>query len=179
MNRKLSLDELNRHSVEDYRSIDKAPIAILLDDIRSFNNVGSVFRTADAFMVEHIYLCGITPQPPHRDIQKTALGATESVEWSHSDNAISTCKSLKNEGYDIVIIEQTEESTSLRSFQLIPRHPTLLVFGNEVAGVDEELVALADRSIQIEQYGTKHSLNISVCAGIVLWDVFNKWSENN
>ena len=172
--RKLSNSELNRISVEEYKVVEKLPIVIVLDNIRSSNNIGSVFRTADAFRIECLHLCGITSTPPNKDIQKTALGSTSSVEWKYFNNTIESIKQLKNEGYLIYSIEQVDESCKLDTF--IPENDTkiALVFGNEVKGVEENIIELSDKCIEIPQFGTKHSLNISVSAGIVIWDFFKK-----
>ena len=168
--RKLSMDELNRKSIGEFKESDKVPIVVVLDNIRSMHNVGSVFRTADAFLLQAIYLCGYTPQPPHRDIQKTALGATETVEWSYYPDAVTAVQSLRNEEYAIFAIEQVEKSRRLHEFDTEQHRKLALVFGNEVNGVGEEVLKLCDGSIEIPQFGMKHSLNISVAAGIVLWE---------
>ena len=172
--RKLSNSELNRISLEEYKVVEKLPIVIVLDNIRSSNNIGSVFRTADAFRIECIHLCGITSTPPNKDIQKTALGSTNSVEWEYFDNTIDSIKKLKNEGYLIYSIEQVDESSKLDTFLPEIGKKIALVFGNEVKGVDEKIIELSDNCIEIPQFGTKHSLNISVSAGIVIWDFFKK-----
>lgn len=174
MNKKLKLNELNRISNKEFKSTDKTPINIILDDIRSLHNIGSVFRTADAFLIKKIYLCGITAKPPHREIQKTALGATESVDWEHHDSAEDLVSQLKSEGVLIASIEQTENKTFLQDFEM-PNSEVALIFGNEVMGVNQKLIDLSDHVIEIPQFGTKHSFNISVSAGIVLWDLFNKY----
>ena len=172
--KKLKLEELGRLSVDQFKESEKIPICILLDNIRSLHNVGSAFRTADAFRVEKIYLTGITGTPPHREIQKTALGATESVDWEYVESSAVAISSLKSNGYKIVIVEQTTDSIPLQTFYGEPGVKYCLVFGNEVHGVSEESIALGDLALEIPQLGTKHSLNISVCLGIVLWDVFRK-----
>ncbi len=173
MNRKLKNEELNRINVEEFKAVDKTPIIIVLDNIRSLNNIGSVFRTSDAFLIEAVYLCGITAQPPHRDIQKTALGATESVDWKYFDTTIEAIEELKTNGYQIASIEQTENSTMLNEFN--PTNEKIaVVFGNEVKGVEQEVINQSDVVIEIPQYGTKHSLNISVSCGVVIWDLFCK-----
>jgi len=166
--RKLSMDELGRKSVAEFKQADKNSIIVVLDNIRSMHNVGSVFRTSDAFLIEAICLCGYTPQPPHRDIHKTALGATETVDWIHFPTTIEAVEQLKQRGYKIFAVEQTEGSISLEKF---PNHnePIAVIFGNEVEGVDDALLPLCDGCIEIPQLGMKHSLNISVAAGIVLW----------
>lgn len=175
MNRKLKLEELNRPSNEEFKSSKKNPVVIVLDNIRSFNNVGSIFRTADAFAIEQIILCGITPAPPHRDIHKTALGATESVSWDYFKNTIDAVKKLKEEGYLIASIEQAENKVWLQDVNLKPTDKIALVFGHEVDGVAQEVIDKSDMVIEIPQYGTKHSINISVCAGIVMWEIVKKY----
>ncbi len=172
--KKLKLDELGRISVEEYKSMEKLPVCVLLDNVRSLHNVGSVFRSADSFSIEKIFLTGITGTPPHREIQKTALGATESVPWEYAESGESITKQLREEGYQIVIVEQTTTSVALQQFEPNPDVRYCLVFGNEVEGVSDEIIKYADLGIEIPQGGTKHSLNISVCAGIVLWEVFRK-----
>ena len=166
--RKLSMDELGRKSVQEFKKADKNAIIVVLDNIRSMHNVGSVFRTSDAFLIEGICLCGYTPQPPHRDIHKTALGATETVDWMHFDTTKQAVEQLKERGYKIFAVEQTEGSISLEKFQE-RNMPIAVIFGNEVEGVDDSLLPLCDGCIEIPQLGMKHSLNISVAAGIVLW----------
>jgi 23S rRNA (guanosine2251-2'-O)-methyltransferase len=172
--KKLALEELGRISVDQFKEAEKIPVCILLDNIRSLHNVGSAFRTADAFRVEKSYLTGITGTPPHREIQKTALGATESVDWEFVESPAAAISDLKSKGYKIVIVEQTTDSIPLQTFYGEPGVKYCLVFGNEVHGVSEESIALGDQALEIPQLGTKHSLNISVCLGIVLWDVFRK-----
>ncbi|HHU34986.1 MAG TPA: RNA methyltransferase [Bacteroidetes bacterium] len=172
--RKLSNDELDRKSVEEFRVSEKSPFTIVLDNIRSFHNVGSVFRSADAFLVEAIYLCGITGTPPHREIHKTALGATESVIWKYFGTTLEAIDKLKKDGYGIISIEQAEESVSLRDFHPKTGKKYGLVFGHEINGVAQEVVDKSDYVIEIPQFGTKHSFNISVTVGIVLWDLYNK-----
>lgn len=161
--------ELERPDVDEYRNATKFPIVIVLDDIRSLYNIGSVFRTADAFNVERVVLCGITATPPHREIQKTALGATESVAWEHVRNAAAAVRSLKETGYQVIGVEQVVGSTSLERFQFKRDKPTVLIFGNEVKGVSQEVLNLCDGFIEIPQFGTKHSINVSVSVGVVLW----------
>jgi 23S rRNA (guanosine2251-2'-O)-methyltransferase len=168
--RKLGMDELNRKSVNEFRQSDKTPIIVVLDNIRSMHNVGSVFRTADAFLVKGIYLCGYTPQPPHRDIHKTALGATETVDWRYFPTTVEAVRSLREEGYSVFAVEQTEGSISLQAFDANHSGPLAVVFGNEVSGVGEEALARWNGSVEIPQWGMKHSLNISIAAGIVLWE---------
>jgi 23S rRNA (guanosine2251-2'-O)-methyltransferase len=172
--KKLKLDELNRISIDEFKQVEKLKACIVLDNVRSLHNVGSAFRTADAFRIDKIYLTGITGTPPHREIQKTALGATESVAWEYVENTAFLISQLKNQGYRIIVVEQTNESISLQDFQLEENTNYCLVFGNEVNGVSDDVVALADTAIEIPQEGTKHSLNISVCLGIVVWDFFRK-----
>jgi 23S rRNA (guanosine2251-2'-O)-methyltransferase len=179
MNRKLKNEELNRISVDEFKSATKTPILIVLDNIRSLNNIGSVFRTADAFLIEAVYLCGITAQPPHREIQKTALGATETVEWKHFESTIEAIKELKSSNYKIASIEQTENSTMLNDFGFKQNEKLAVIFGNEVKGVEQEAIDLSDAVIEIPQYGTKHSLNISVSAGVVIWDLYQKINAEN
>lgn len=162
--------ELDRVSEEEFKQQEKFPIIVILDSIRSLNNIGSFFRTADAFNVEKIYLCGITATPPHRDIQKTALGATESVEWEHRTNIIELIEELKKEDVKICSIEQAEKTTFLQDVPNLPKGKYALIFGNEVDGVDQEAIDHSDYIIEIPQFGTKHSLNVSVCAGVVMWE---------
>lgn len=170
MNKKLKLWELDRVSEEEFREQEKFPIIVILNDIRSLTNVGSFFRTCDAFNVEKIYLCGITAAPPHREIQKTALGATESMDWEHRESADELIAELQKEGVRICSIEQTEETTMLQDVAGLPKGKYALVFGNEVNGVDQSIVDVSDYILEIPQFGTKHSLNVSVCAGIVMWE---------
>ncbi len=172
--RKLTMDELGRKSVADFKMANKKPIVVVMDNIRSMHNVGSVFRTSDGFLIDGICLCGFTPQPPHRDIHKTALGATETVDWVYYENTPNAVNDLKHRGYKVYAIEQTEGSISLEKFkELNPdlaAFPMAFVFGNEVDGVDEEVISICDGVIEIPQWGMKHSLNISVAAAIVLWE---------
>jgi tRNA G18 (ribose-2'-O)-methylase SpoU len=172
--KKLKLEELGRISVKDFRMSEKLPIVFLLDNIRSLHNVGSAFRTADAFRIEKIILTGITGTPPHREIQKTALGATESVQWEYTESPAAAVEKLSMEGYHIIIIEQTSESIPLHSFEPLVNEKYCFVFGNEVNGVSEEVIEKGEAALEIPQIGTKHSLNISVCVGIVAWEVFRK-----
>ena len=176
MNRKLKNEELDRISVVDFKAAKKTPIIIVLDNIRSLNNIGSVFRTADAFLIEAVYLCGITAQPPHREIQKTALGATESVHWEYFTTTTEAINQLKTKGYKIAAIEQAENSIMLNDFN--PNEKLAVIFGNEVNGVEQEAINESDYVIEIPQQGTKHSLNISVSCGVVIWDLYNKTSLN-
>lgn len=173
--RKLKLEELGRISVEAFKASDKIPVAVVLDNIRSMHNIGSVFRTSDAFRIEKIYLCGITAKPPHKEIRKTALGATESVNWEYFEDTIELILKLKKENYRMIAVEQTESSKSLVDFELKFDEKYAVIFGNEVDGVQQEVVNLSDNCIEIPQEGTKHSLNVSVCAGIVLWEFFKNY----
>mgnify|MGYP001096340806 CR=1 FL=1 len=175
--RKLKLDELNRPSVEEFKNQDKLPIVVVLDNVRSLHNVGSAFRTADGFAVEALYLCGITAQPPHREIEKTALGATQSIDWKYFDNVADAVTDLKEKGYQIIAIEQAENSVSLLDFEPEPNEKFALFFGNEVNGVSEEVMKQIDTCIEIPQFGTKHSFNIVISTGIVLWDFFSKLNK--
>lgn len=169
-NRKLKLWELERVDEHTFKQQEKFPVVVVLDNIRSLNNIGSFFRTCDAFNVEHLYLCGITAQPPHREINKTAIGATDSVAWSHVKDTKTLVEDLKGMGYAICSIEQTEETTFLQAVQQLSNEKFVLVFGNEVDGVDQAVVDFSDYVLEIPQFGTKHSLNVSVCAGVVLWE---------
>ena len=171
--RKLSMDELGRKSVEDFKLADKKPLVVVMDNIRSMHNVGSVFRTADAFLISGICLCGFTPQPPHRDIHKTALGATDSVDWLYYENTVDAVLALKARGYKVLAIEQTEGSILLNDYKHT-NVPTAFVFGNEVDGVSDEVLQVCDGVIEIPQWGMKHSLNISVAAAVVLWEFVRK-----
>ncbi len=168
------MDDLNRLTVEEFKETEKFPYVLILDDIRSLNNVGSVFRTADAFKADKVYLCGITGTPPHRDIQKTALGADETVTWEHVSDVLELVKSLQTDGYIVAAVEQVEGSVSLLDFQPEPNQKYAFVFGNEVFGVNEEVVKQANFCLEIPQYGTKHSLNIAVTNGVVCWDFVSK-----
>ncbi len=172
--RKLENSELDRKSIEDFKHSEKTPLIIVLDDIRSLHNIGSVFRTADAFLIEKIYLCGITATPPNKEIHKTALGATETVTWEHCKDVLEVIQNLKDKKVTVLAIEQVESAVFLQDFQIEKDAKYALVFGNEVFGVSQEAVALSDGCIEIPQLGTKHSLNISVSAGIVVWDLFKK-----
>lgn len=171
---KLKLGDLNRASVEEFKEQEKLPVVVVLDNVRSMNNVGSVFRTADGFAIEKLYLCGITANPPHREIEKTAIGATLSVDWVHFDETTEAIKSLRKEGYTIIAIEQAKHSVLLNTYQPDSTKKYALIFGNEVDGVSEEVMAMIDECIEIPQFGTKHSFNIVISAGIVLWDFFAK-----
>ncbi|HEY9487696.1 MAG TPA: RNA methyltransferase [Chryseosolibacter sp.] len=172
--KKLKLEELGRVSVDEFKRSAKLPVSIVLDNVRSLHNVGSAFRTSDAFKLEKIFLTGITGTPPHREIQKTALGATSSVDWQYVEKTAEALKLLKEDNYIIIAIEQTSESRSLETFSPEPGKKYCLVFGNEVHGVSEEAIELADLALEIPQHGTKHSLNISVCLGIVSWEFFKR-----
>jgi tRNA G18 (ribose-2'-O)-methylase SpoU len=169
--RKLLNSELERKTIDQFRSTEKAPFIIVLDNVRSLSNVGSIFRTADAFLTEAIYLCGITSCPPHREIQKTALGATESVTWKYFSTTAEAVSELKKRGYKIVAIEQAEGSTELQNLRIEKNLKYALVFGHEVNGVDQEIVNICDQCVEIPQFGTKHSFNIAISMGIVLWEV--------
>lgn len=178
-NRKLKNSELGRISPSQYKDQEKTPLIIVLDNIRSLNNIGSVFRTADAFLITKIYLCGITATPPHKDIQKTALGATDSVDWEYAESTLEVISNLQTEGVVVASIEQAEASVSLENFSPKTNTTYAVVFGNEVKGVQQEVVSQSDVVIEIPQYGTKHSLNISVSVGVVIWDLFSKVSTKN
>jgi|TARA_B110000977_G_scaffold83202_1_gene111184 tRNA G18 (ribose-2'-O)-methylase SpoU len=172
--RKLENSELDRLSVDGFKAVTKTPLIVVLDNIRSLNNIGSVFRTSDAFRIEKIYLCGITATPPHKDIQKTALGSTESVDWEYAESSLALLKKLQSNDIQVLSIEQAEKATMLNEFTPKKNQKYALVFGNEVKGVSQEVVNNSDQVIEIPQYGTKHSLNVSVSCGVVLWDVFSK-----
>ena len=176
--RKLKNSELDRLSIDEFKQSKKTPLIIVLDNIRSLNNIGSVFRTSDAFLIEKIYLCGITAQPPHKDIHKTALGSTETVDWEYAENTMEVIETLQHQGVKIASIEQAENAIMLNNFLPVTDTTYAIVFGNEVKGVQQEVVNASDLIIEIPQYGTKHSLNISVSAGVVIWDMFCKLSEN-
>lgn len=172
--RKLKNSELDRLSVEEFKDTEKTPLIVILDNIRSLNNIGSVFRTSDAFLIEKIYLCGITAKPPHKDIHKTALGSTDTVAWEYVKDTLEVVKSLQAQGVKVISIEQAENATMLHDFTPQPKTTYAIVFGNEVKGVQQEVVNASDVVIEIPQYGTKHSLNISVSCGMVIWDLFCK-----
>lgn len=176
-NRKLANEELPRLSVDEFTDAKKSPIIVILDNVRSLNNIGSIFRTSDAFLIEKIYLCGITATPPHKDIHKTALGATETVAWEYAENAIEAVEKLQKENIQVVAIEQAEKAVFLDAFQPSKNTTYAFVFGNEVRGVSQKVVNQCDMTVEIPQVGTKHSLNISVSAGVVLWDVFSKMRD--
>ncbi len=172
--RKLLNEELGRLSIEDFKKADKIPVVVVLDNVRSQNNIGSVFRTADAFRLAGVILCGITATPPHREIHKTALGATDSVHWEYRDDTAEAIRELKGEGYHIFAVEQAEGAMTLDQMNLHHERKYALVFGHEIRGVDQRVVDLSDQCLEIPQFGTKHSLNISVAAGIVIWEAFRQ-----
>jgi 23S rRNA (guanosine2251-2'-O)-methyltransferase len=172
--RKLKNSELNRLSVADFKTSKKTPLIVVLDNIRSLNNIGSVFRTCDAFLIEKIYLCGITAKPPHKDIHKTALGSTDSIVWEYVEDTLVLIKKLKDSNIKIISVEQAENATLLNDFTPHQQTTYAIVFGNEVKGVSQDVVSASDIVIEIPQYGTKHSLNISVSVGVVIWDLFSK-----
>jgi len=172
--KKLKLDELNRVGIEEFKEQEKLPVIVVLDNLRSMHNIGSIFRTADGFSIEKLYLCGITAQPPHREIEKTALGATQSVAWTHFETTSDAVASLRNDGYRIIAIEQAAGSTMLNTYKPRPDMKYALIFGNEVNGVDEVVMEQIDECVEIPQFGTKHSFNVVISAGIVLWDFFAK-----
>jgi 23S rRNA (guanosine2251-2'-O)-methyltransferase len=175
--RKLTMEELHRLEPEEFKKSEKNPVIILLDNVRSLHNVGSAFRTADAFRAEQILLCGITGTPPNREIHKTALGATDSVNWEYRQSSQKAAKSLKEKGWKIIVLEQTSGSIHLQKFMPEKNNKYCFVFGNEVSGVEDDVLQLADTIVEIPQFGTKHSLNISVSIGIVMWDYFLKISS--
>lgn len=177
--KKIANEELNRISIKEFKTASKNPIILILDNIRSMHNVGSAFRTADAFRAEKIILGGITAKPPHREIQKTALGATESVTWEYHSELLEVVQKLKSEGWKAIAIEQAMESTSLEKYQFQSDEKYIFIFGNEVFGVSEELMEKVDDCLEIPQFGTKHSLNISVSIGVILWDYFSKTINNS
>ena len=172
--RKLKNSELNRKTISEYKAANKTPLIIILDNIRSMNNIGSVFRTADAFLIEKIYLCGITAKPPHKDIQKTALGSTDSVDWEYFESTYNLIKSLLGKGVKVIAIEQAKGSISLENFKPEKHELYAFVFGNEVKGISQEVISCINNTIEIPQFGTKHSLNISVSAGVLIWDFYSK-----
>jgi tRNA G18 (ribose-2'-O)-methylase SpoU len=176
--RKLKNSELDRLSVDEFKDTKKTPLIVILDNIRSLNNIGSVFRTSDAFLIEKIYLCGITAKPPHKDIHKTALGSTDTVVWEYVKDTLDVVKSLQAQDVKVISIEQAENATMLNDFTPQPKTTYAIVFGNEVKGVQQEVVNTSDVVIEIPQYGTKHSLNISVSCGVVIWDLFCKLDKN-
>lgn len=172
--RKLKLEDLNRPNIAEFKVQEKLPVIVVLDNVRSMHNVGSVFRTADGFALEQVMLCGITAKPPHREIEKTALGATQSIKWSYFDNTLDAVKNLRENGFEIIAVEQAENSTMLNLFKPEKNKKYALIFGNEVDGVSDEVMQQIDDCIEIPQFGTKHSFNIVISAGIVLWDFFAK-----
>lgn len=173
-NRKLKNSELDRKSVSEFKEAKKTPLIIILDNIRSLNNIGSVFRTADAFLISKIYLCGITAQPPHKDIHKTALGATDTVDWEYMEDPVELVKTLKSEKIEVFAVEQTEKATMLNNFNPEKGKTYAIIFGNEVKGVQQKVIADCDGVLEIPQLGSKHSLNIAVSTGVVVWDLFQK-----
>lgn len=173
--KKLSLKELNRVSVAEFKTQKKTPFVLVLDNVRSALNVGSAFRTSDAFALEKIYLCGITATPPHREILKTAIGATDAVAWEHHKDSTALVQQLRKEGYQIIGVEQADDKVLLQDFALDKNQKYALVFGNEVKGVSNEVMQLLDTCLEVPQFGTKHSLNISVCVGVVVWEFFRQW----
>ncbi len=179
MMKKLSMEELGRLSVEEFKQTKKLPLVVVLDNIRSMNNIGSVFRTADAFKIEKIFLCGITAQPPHKDIEKTALGATQSVDWAYFTNTLEAIDWLQKEKYQLFSVEQTTDSLLLHHVQWDGQTKIALIFGNEVHGVEQNVIDKCEKSIEIPQFGTKHSLNIAVSAGVVLWHFCQLYLQNN
>ncbi len=179
MGRKLENSELDRLDVAGFKQAEKSPIILVLDNIRSLNNIGSVFRTADAFLIKKIYLCGITATPPHKDIRKTALGATESVEWEYRKSTLEVIEELKHAHVRTIAVEQAEQAIMLNEFEVNPKESLALVFGNEVKGVSQEVVSACEEVLEIPQYGTKHSLNIAVSVGVVVWDVWSKMKKAN
>ena len=170
--RKLKITELNRLSVDEFKQADKLPLVVVLDEVRSLHNIGSVFRTSDAFLVNRIYLCGITATPPHPEMHKTALGAEDTVDWTYKKHTLEAVEELHNQGYTVLAIEQVEGATMLDELKVDASTRYALVFGNEVAGVEQEVVDMCDGAIEIPQVGTKHSINVSVAGGVVLWPFF-------
>ena len=175
--RKLKNEELDRINVEQFKKSKKLPVIIVLDNIRSLNNIGSIFRTADSFRIEKIHLCGITATPPHREIHKTALGATDSVDWEYFNNTLDSIKVLKQQNYKIVAIEQVDKSISLVNFTTESNQNLALIFGNEIKGISEDVLDYIDTCVDIPQFGTKHSFNVSVSAGIILWHLYYLWTK--
>jgi len=179
MSRKLKNSELDRKTVEEFKKAEKTPIVVVLDNIRSLNNIGSVFRTADAFLIEAVYLCGICAQPPHKDITKTALGATETVAWRYFESTLDTVEDLKQRGFRVAAVEQAEDAIMLNDFKIKAQEKLAIIFGNEVKGVKQKVIDASDCVLEIPQIGSKHSFNIAVSAGIVLWDCYLKIIKNN
>ena len=172
--RKLKITELNRLTPDEFQQTKKIPLVVVLDNVRSLHNVGSIFRTADAFLIEAIYLCGITSTPPHAEIHKTALGAEDTVQWAYHEDTCAVVEQLKKRGYTVYAVEQAEGSTMLSELELKDNQPVAIVFGNEVKGVQQKVIDVCDGCIEIPQYGTKHSLNVSVTGGIIIWELFKK-----
>ena len=172
--KKLGMDELNRKGINEFKQSDKFPLVVVLDNVRSLHNIGSIFRTGDAFLLESVYLCGISATPPHREIHKTALGAEDSVDWKYFETTLLAVQSLQDNGYAVWGVEQTQGSISLENFGFSPGKPYALVFGNEVHGIDQSVIDCCDGCIEIPQFGTKHSFNVSVSAGIVLWECYKQ-----
>jgi len=176
--KKLKNSELNRISIEEFKNSSKTPIKVLLDNIRSAHNVGSIFRSCDAFLIDEIILCGITAKPPNKEIRKTALGSTDSVKWSYFENIQDAILKLKKEKYQIISIEQADKSTELENFKIKSEKKYAIIFGNEINGVNQKVIDLSDDVVEIPQFGTKHSFNVSVSVGIVIWDFFTKMRTN-
>ena len=176
--KKLKNSELNRISIEEFKNSSKTPIKVILDNIRSAHNVGSIFRTCDAFLIDEIILCGITASPPNKEIRKTALGSTDSVKWSYFENSMEAIQELKKEKFQIISIEQADKSTRLEDFNVNSKKKYALIFGNEIKGVNQKLIDMSDVVVEIPQFGTKHSFNVSVSVGIVIWDFFSKIKAN-
>jgi len=176
--KKLKNSELNRISIEEFKNSSKTPIKVILDNIRSAHNVGSIFRTCDAFLIDEIILCGITASPPNKEIRKTALGSTDSVKWSYFENCKEAIQELKKEKFQIISIEQADKSTRLEDFNVNSKKKYALIFGNEIKGVNQKLIDMSDVVVEIPQFGTKHSFNVSVSVGIVIWDFFSKIKAN-
>ena len=176
--RKLKITDLHRLTVEEFHKVKKLPLIVVLDDIRSMHNIGSVFRTSDAFLVDKIYLCGITATPPHAELHKTALGAEDTVDWKYFESTVDAVNELHKDGFTVLSIEQVEGSTMLNNLVLDPEKKYAIVMGNEVKGVKQEVVDICDGCIEIPQYGTKHSLNVSVTTGIILWEFASKMMKN-
>ena len=178
MMKKRSIEELNRLSVSEFKKAEKNPFILILDNIRSLNNIGSIFRTADAFRVSHIYLCGITARPPHREIRKTALGSTESVDWTYTEDVREAIKKARKEGFVILSLEQTRDGIYLNDYHPEPGAKVALILGNEVQGVSEDAIRLSDHCIEIPQFGHKHSFNVTISNGIALWDLLQKMKSD-
>ena len=176
--KKLKNSELNRISIEEFKNSSKTPIKVLLDNIRSAHNVGSIFRSCDAFLIDEIILCGITAKPPNKEIRKTALGSTDSVKWSYFENIKDAILKLKQEKYQIISVEQADKSIELKNFKIQSKKKYAIIFGNEINGVNQKVIDMSDDVVEIPQSGTKHSFNVSVCVGIVIWDFFNKIKTN-